>query len=181
MVGARQNIDLVTPLSLKSAFLFPIQSRDSRREVIWGGLLLLLPFLGWLLNMGHRMAMTHRMQHGQSAWPAWRRYGSLLRHGVVTFLGMVEYFAPAVACGAIGWRIQSVSLLVIAAVLWIVATMAVPGYMTHYCYSLDAREVFNPFRALRRVLEGGRAYWHAWLIVLAALGPSFLVLCLMKT
>jgi hypothetical protein len=46
--------------------------------------------------------------------------------------------------------------------------------MTHYCHSLDAREIFNPLRALRRVFEGGSSYWHAWLITLAALACSFL-------
>jgi hypothetical protein len=45
--------------------------------------------------------------------------------------------------------------------------------MTHYCHSYDAREVFNPFRALRRVFQGGKAYWHAWGIALAALMLSF--------
>ena len=46
--------------------------------------------------------------------------------------------------------------------------------MSHYCYTLDAREVFDPFRAMRRVIQGGAAYWHAWLIALAALLCSFL-------
>ena len=34
--------------------------------------------------------------------------------------------------------------------------------------------VFDPFRALRRVGQGGRDYWRAWGIALAALGLSFL-------
>jgi hypothetical protein len=38
---------------------------------------------------------------------------------------------------------------------------------------LDAREVFHPVRALRRVAEGGVQYWHAWSIALAALVCSF--------
>jgi hypothetical protein len=98
-----QSIDLSTPLSIRSAFLFPLQSRAARQEVVWGALLLCIPIVGWLL-----------------------------------------------------------------------ATAAVPGYMTHYCHSLDPREVFNPLRALRRVMEGGSGYWHAWLIALAALACSFL-------
>ena len=64
--------DLSTPLSIASSFRFPLQSRESRREVLWGAaLLVLLPGVGWLLNMGHRIVMVHRMQQGQSAWPAW--------------------------------------------------------------------------------------------------------------
>jgi hypothetical protein len=57
----------------------------------------------------------------------------------------------------------------LAACLWLVATAAIPGYITHYCHSLDAREVFNPIRALRRASEGGRRYS----ITLAALSFSF--------
>src|SRR5436190_1184935 len=60
----RQEVQLSTPLSLNSAFRFPLQSSLARREVIIGGLWLLVPVVGWLLNMGHRIAMTHRMQHG---------------------------------------------------------------------------------------------------------------------
>lgn len=57
--------------------------------------------------------------------------------------------------------------------LWLAATIAVPGYMTHYCFSLDPREIFNPLQALRRVFDGGFAYWHAWGIALSALLVSF--------
>ena len=172
--GLEQTIDLSTPLSLRHAFLFPLQSKASREEVLRGALLLCLPGVGWLLNMGHRIAMTRRMQRGLPAWPAWRDHRELLRHGTVTFLGMVEYHAPAVLVGLaarwLGWP----SLWFVAAVLWLLATAAVPGSMTHYCATLDPREVFNPRRALRRVAEGGRAYWHAWFIALAALLCSFL-------
>ena len=166
-------IDLTTPLSLRAAFFYPLQSEVARREVYWGAVLLCIPVVGWLLNMGHRIAMTNRMQHGLPAWPAWNDYRFLLYHGLVTFLGMVEYHVPAALCGFAAWRMGSWPLTVVAVALWVLATIAVPGYMTHYCYSLEAREVFNPFRALRRVFEGGRAYWHAWLIAVAALCCSF--------
>lgn len=172
--GPMRAIDLSTPLSLRSAFLFPLQSRESRREVLWGALLLCLPVVGWLLNMGHRIAMTRRMQQGLSAWPAWRDYPQLLRHGFLTFLGMVEYHAPAVVVGFLAWRQQEPVLWPLAAALWLVATAAVPGYMTHYCHSLDPREIFDPLRALRRVFEGGTEYWRAWGIALAGLACSFL-------
>ncbi len=170
---ADKKIDLTTPLSLRAAFLFPLQSTLARREVLHGGLLLLIPIVGWILNMGHRIAMTHRMQHGQSAWPAWTNYPALFKHGLITFLGMVEYHAPAVICEILARQNHSTAWHVAAAVLWLLATIAVPGFMSHYCYTLDPREVFDPLRALRRVLQGGRSYWHAWSIAFAALLMSF--------
>jgi uncharacterized protein DUF4013 len=172
MTQARR-IDLRTPLSLKSAFAFPLQTREARREVLIGAALLLLPGLGWLLNMGHRIQMVHNMQAGRSPWPAWRDYARLLKYGTVTFLGMVEYYLPAIVVGFLaGWK-GSTALLVAAALLGVGATVAIPGYMSHYCRRFDAREVFHPARALRRVRQGGRAYWRAWGITLAALAVSF--------
>ena len=169
----RGPIDLRTPLRLRSAFAFPLQTRVSRQEVLVGAVLLLLPGIGWLLNMGHRIQMVHKMRSGASPWPSWREYGRLLRDGTVTFLGMVEYCLPALVVGLLAARRGSTALLAAAAVLFVGATLAIPGYMSHYCRRFDAREIFDPARALRRVRQGGRAYWHAWGITLAALAISF--------
>lgn len=167
-------IDLRTPLSLRSAFAFPLQTRESRRELLQGAVLLLVPGVGWLLNMGHRIAFVHRMQHGRPAWPAWRGYGRLLRHGAVTFLGMLGYYLPAAAAGWAAWRGGGWALWALAGVLGAGATIAIPGFMSHYCVSFDPREIYDPLRALSRVRQGGRLYWRAWGIALAALALSFL-------
>jgi hypothetical protein len=168
-------IDLQSPLSLRTSFRFPLQSALSRREIVWGAVLLVaLPGVGWLLNMGHRIQMVHRMQHGLPAWPAWTGYRALLRHGAITFAGMAYWHAPGgavlLASALPGWR----WLLVPGALLTLAGTMAVPGYMTHYCRDFDVREVFSPLLALRRIREAGGAYWRAWGVALAALGCSLL-------
>jgi uncharacterized protein DUF4013 len=167
-------IDLGTPLRLRSAFAFPLQTREGRKELLIGATLLLLPIVGWLLNMGHRVQMVHNMQAGASPWPAWRHHSRLLKYGTVTFLGMLQYQAPAILLGILAWRAGSTVLGILAIGLGILAVLAVPGFMSHYCQRFDAREVFDPVKALRRVAQGGRAYWHAWLIALAALGVSLL-------
>src|SRR5438132_11960866 len=125
-----RSIDLSTPLSIRTAFRFPLQSRLARQEVVWGALLLCVPVVGWLLNMGHRIAMTRRMQQGLPAWPAWGNYRTLLFHGMVTFLGMVEYRAPAAAVGLAACHLESVALWFVAGALWLLAPAFVPGYMT---------------------------------------------------
>ena len=168
-------ITLRTPLSLGTSFRFPLQSREGIREVLWGAFLLVaLPGVGWLLNMGHRVMFVHRMQHGLAPWPAWRGYGRLLRHGLVTFGGMVYYYVPAAVAGYAAWRTGSLPLALAAGVFFALATVAIPGYMTHYCRAFDAREIYNPVLALSRALQGGRDYWRAWGIALAALALSFL-------
>lgn len=166
-------IDLRTPLSLRTSFAFPLQTPESRREVLMGAAWLLVPFIGWLMNMGHRVVMVHRMMRGEPAWPSWGRPGQLLWHGLVTFGGMVCYYAPGAALGGLGWRMGSMPLMAVGAVLGVLATLAIPGYMTHYCRAYDPREIYDPVRALSRALQGGRAYWRAWGIALCALALSF--------
>ena len=105
-------IDLTTPLSLEDCFRFPCRVRSRGAKYSSGPCWLLVPGLGWLLNMG-----------------------------------------PGFLIGA--------------------ATVAIPGSMSHYCRRFEAREIFDPVRALRRRLQGGLAYWRAWLIALCALAISF--------
>lgn len=170
----QQRIALGTPLSLRTSFAFPLQSPASRREVLIGGALLLVPFIGWLLNMGHRIQMVHQMQHGRPAWPAWHGWGRLFLNGLITWLGMIYYYAPSLLLVAWAWHGGPGLAWVPAALLFLAATVAIPGYMSHYCRAFDPREIFDPFRALLRVAQGGRAYWHAWAIALSALALSFL-------
>jgi hypothetical protein len=167
-------IDLQTPLDLRTSFAFPLQSRESRREVVIGAALLLIPFVGWLLNMGHRVLFVHRMLHGQPAWPAWRKWPELLKHGLITFGGMLYYYAPGLLLAGVGYRAASPLTMGAGAALLALATIAIPGYMTHYCRAFDVAEIYNPVRALSRALQGGAAYWQAWGIALAALALSFL-------
>lgn len=167
-------IDLRSPLTVRNAFLFPLQTAASRAEVALGGVLLLLPFVGWLLNMGHRIQMVHAMQEGRTPWPAWRTWRRLLRHGLVTWVGMVCYYTPALLTAWAGARTGSAVFATVAVVLFVLATVAIPGYMTHYCRRFELREIFDPFRALRRSVQGGRMYWRAWAISLLALALSFL-------
>lgn len=159
-------IDLNSELTFRNAFLFPLQSRDSRRELLIGGLWLLLLPVGWFLNMGHRIEFVHNMQMGQAPWPAWTSFGKLFKSGFLTFLGMVYYYLPGAALVYFDFPIVGVVLLLIA-------TCAIPGYMSHYCRKYELSEIFHPWRALSRVLQGGRLYWKAWAIALAALLISF--------
>jgi len=61
----------------------------------------------------------------------------------------------------------------VAGALLLAATVASPGYMSDYYREFDAAKIYDPFRALRRCIQGGIAYWHAWLIALTALAISF--------
>jgi hypothetical protein len=84
------------------------------------------------------------------------------------------YYLPGLIAASAAWSLVSVPLGFVAGALLLGATIAIPGYMSHYCREFDAAEIYNPFRALRRCMQGGSAYWHAWLITLTALALSFL-------
>jgi hypothetical protein len=167
-------IDLTSELNFKNAFRFPLQDASAKREVLIGGLWLLVPFVGWLMNMGHRVMMVHKMQHGRSPWPSWEPWPDLLKHGCVTWMGMVYYYTPAALLAGLGYALDRPWLYIPSGLLFLLATLAIPGYMSHYCRAFDYQEIFNPFRALRRAMDGGWRYWHAWLIALTALALSFL-------
>ena len=165
-------IDIRTPLTFRSAFYFPVQSKLARKETLIGGLLLMIPLVGWLLNMGHRIAIVNKMQHGLTPWPSWNMWGELLRHGGITALGMIYYFIPAILFLALAYFQNITWALSMSGLFAVLAVLAIPGYMTHYCKNYDISEIFNPFKALRRSFEGGSQYWLAWSIALTALAIS---------
>ena len=169
-----KSIDLNSPLTLRNAFMFPLQSGLAQKEVLIGAALLLVPLFGWLMNMGHRILIVHQMMNGNEPWPAWRgNWTSSLRHGAITFFGMMYYYLPGLLLGYLGYRLDLLLLIIVGGVCLSLATIAIPGYMSHYCQTFNTREIFNPFVALRRSFEIGTPYWHAWVIALSALLLSF--------
>lgn len=170
---AERRIDLRDPLTLRNSFAFPLQSPDARRDILVGGLWLFVPVVGWLMNMGHRVRVVHRLQRGETPWPAWEQPGELLRHGAITFAGMVWYGWPGVTRAALGAQLGWPALVALGVALWALAVVAIPGFMSHYCKRYDPREIFDPRRALRRVSQGGAAYWRAWSIVVPSMLLSF--------
>lgn len=167
-------IDLNSSLTFKNAFSFPLQNKVARHEILWGAVLLLIPGIGWILNMGHRIQFVHNMQNDLPPWPSWSNYRRLFYHGFITFLGMVFYYFPGLTLIGMGWEERHRVLLGAGILLSVLATLAIPGYMTHYSKSFDKSEIFNPFKSLRRVFQGGWPYWKAWSIALSALTLSFL-------
>jgi hypothetical protein len=93
--GSAAKIGLATPLSMKSAFRFPLQTIESRREMLWGALLLLLPRGGMVAEHGassgngashatwkERLAFLEKLPPPVSV-----RLYHLARHGLLLFTG----------------------------------------------------------------------------------------------
>ncbi|MCA9272705.1 MAG: hypothetical protein KDA31_06640 [Phycisphaerales bacterium] len=47
---------LESPLTSRNAFLYHIQNNRLRRDILTGAISLLVPGIGWLMNMGRRIA-----------------------------------------------------------------------------------------------------------------------------
>jgi hypothetical protein len=69
-VAAAQEIRLTDPLTLGRAFRFPLQTARSRREILIGAAWLLVPLVGWILNMG-RHGRPGMRSHFIAAGAAW--------------------------------------------------------------------------------------------------------------
>ena len=172
---ADKRITLSNPLTLRNAFRFPLQCDASRRDLIIGGFILIIPIVGWILNMGHRIVVTHTLLHDEKEpWHAWDDFPQLFKHGFITVAGMALYHLPATAVALFAYNFESVILSIIAALLWLMGTCVIPGYMTAYCVNYDPREVFNIKRSISRVLNARGAYWQAWAITLCAMLTSFI-------
>ncbi|MCB1145926.1 MAG: hypothetical protein KDK38_03935 [Leptospiraceae bacterium] len=161
---------------------FPLQSKISRYELFLGGLWMLVPVFGWLINMGHRIIMVHNLLHNQPTWPSLNHPGRALYHGCLTFAGMLFYSIPAFLCFLIAAYLhaKNIHLTIIALpvslgiVCQIIAILAIPGYMTQYCIHYDAKEIFSFSKSIRRVFQAGRWYYLAWRNAFICLLLSFL-------
>lgn len=167
-------IDLHTDLSLQNSFMFPLQNKDAFKDVIIGGLLLFIPFIGWILNMGHRIMIVHLLQNNKYPWSSWYNFPNLFKHGFITFLGMIYYYIPFFTFYYFYLRLNHLALLILSLIFFLLATIAIPGYMTHYCKDFEIKQIFNPVLAFERIIEGGKNYWKAWFIALSAMFISLL-------
>ena len=86
---------------------------------------------------------------------------------------MLFYYTPAMVFSIVYFLYPNPLCLVMAAILFGLATLLIPGYMSHYCVAFDAAQIFNVCRSFMHVFSSGGAYWHAWGIAIAALVLSF--------
>jgi len=175
-----EGADIEKPLSIRNeltfreAFRFPVHSPLARRELLIGAALLLIPFVGWVLNMGHRLHLVHHMLAGRPAHPAWSDWRSLFVRGLVATLVIIIAHLPGGSVIAVALMLDSLLLTLIGVILLLMGVFVLPGFMTFYAREFDSRVLLNPVLAIRRVLNGGSVYFKAWMIGLTAWALAFL-------
>lgn len=169
------HIDRTAPPSFRESFRFPIFTPAARRDLLIGGTTLIIPPLGWILNMGHRLDVVYRIYHGQPPYyRGFRPYGKTWIRGLKAAAAILTYLGPSLACGGAAYLYDLKSLWYVSAPLFMIAIYILPGGMTYNAAFHDISYLYRPDRALARAWEGGRNYVWAWLIALSAISLSFL-------
>ena len=162
------------PPGLLESFRFPVSTPQARKDLLVGGtvLMVLLP-IGWVLNMGHRLDVVYRIYHDKP--PYYQGFSPWLKtflRGLKALTAILLYLSPAMLCG-LGVSLGSHWLAVPGGLFFVLAVYILPGGMTYNAAFDDIRYLYRPDHALRRALEGGRAYAWAWVIALLAISLSF--------
>lgn len=173
--------------SLTECFAFPVATPAARRDILLGGTLLLLTLPGWVLNLGHRLEVVHRVYHEDPPYfRGFAPWGVTFRRGLRAFCAISIYLSPAavltglalalapaghglgeLVASPLTWRpagLATLGLLALALVASALAIFSLPGGMTYNAAFDDISYLYRPDRAFRRAVAGGRAYLRAWLI-----------------
>jgi hypothetical protein len=164
------------------AFCFPIQNSSRRRDVVIGGTVLLIPLVGWILNLGHRLDVVYRL--AERTPPYFRGFTPWMqtfKRGLRAFFAIIAYLSPsALFCmGALlrwyfaGADTLAWSLAVLSFLCFALAIFTLPGGMTINAARRDMSYLYRPDKAFRRAVDGGHRYLKSWAIALSAIALSF--------
>ena len=168
-------IDRSLPPTFEESFRFPISTSAARHDLLVGGTTLIIPPIGWVLNMGHRLDVVYRIYHNQPPYyQGFSPYGSTFLRGLKAAVAILIYLGPSLILGGLAYWESLPKLWFAAAPLFLLAIYILPGGMTYNAAFHDISYLYRPDRALARAYEGGRRYAWAWVIALSAIMLSFL-------
>ncbi len=170
-------------LTWSDAFWFPVSTPEARRDIVTGGVLvLLLLIFGWLLNLGNRLEVVARLYRGEE--PIFRGFSPWVhtfRRGCVSFLAITLYLSPSAILAAVAVGIEFGGLelahwpfAVGSALAFGLAIFTLPGGMTVYACESDLTVLRDPRRAFQRAWTRRVAYFKAWRIAILSVALSSL-------
>jgi len=162
-------------VEIREALSFPLSSEAARRDLLVGGTVLwMLPGVGWILNLGHRLDVVYRIFHGEAPYyRGFAPWGPCFKRGLKAFAAICTYLSPAALCAGLAY-LTSPALYVLSGVFFCLAIYTLPGGMTYNAAYNDISYLYRPDKALKRAVEGGAAYLWAWCVAILAVTGSAL-------
>jgi hypothetical protein len=167
-------------LTVRDAFLFPVATKEARRDLLIGGLLLGLLLIGWILNLGNRLNVVSRLSADDRPYfRGFRPWGHTFRRGCISFATISSYLSPAVALAVVTvWLTRPDSpargvCAALAVAAFCLGVFTLPGCMTVYAVEGDASALRHPAAAFARAWRHRRTYLFAWWIALLSVFVSF--------
>lgn len=82
-------------MDIGRAFSSVTKDPDWVKKVLIGGLMVLIPIIGWLLLIGYGVAIVRRVYEGNDTLlPAWDDWGNRLTQGLIFFVGSLIWSLP---------------------------------------------------------------------------------------
>jgi hypothetical protein len=161
--------------TLKECFRFPLSSAEARADLMTGGSVLFIPLIGWILNLGHRLNVVHRMSKDEAnPFHGFKPWNATFMRGLKAATAITCYLSPSIVCALLARQFHIFELWYATALLFGLAIYSLPGGMTYNAVYDDLRYLYRPDMAFQRAMEGGRKYLKAWGIALVAVTLSFL-------
>lgn len=157
---------------------FPLRFATRRRDIAVGACLLVaVPGIGWLLNLGHRWRVMERLYANDPPW--FRGFtplaGTLGRGFGVAAMG-IAYLGPGVTLVVSGLLIDRLALLLVGCGigLMLLAFHAFPVAMARFAQSRDPRWLLGHRAAYLEACSYGRPYVRMWMLTWGAIAISVL-------
>lgn len=169
-------------LSWRKSFLFPLETKEARRDLVVGGLAVLLTLIfGWILNLGYRLVVINRVYRDEK--PYFRGFApwkETFWRGFVAFLAISLYLSPAAVSGLTAILIRNYQpssmqwiFVGTSIVLLLFAVFTLPSGMTVYAAEGTTMLLRSPKQAFLRAWKKRNIYTKAWIISFAAILLSF--------
>jgi hypothetical protein len=84
------------------SFTYMFKQPDVWKKILIGGLLLLVPVIGWLWVGGYTLRTLRSVMTGSENLPEWTRWGDLATQGIYVWLGGLIYGLPGAVLGRLG-------------------------------------------------------------------------------
>lgn len=157
---------------------FPVRRRGRRRDMAIGALLLVaLPGVGWVLNLGHRWRVMERLYTDDPPWfRGFTPLGGTLARGLGVVAMGGAYLGPGAIVVAVGLSVEDArsgtALVGLGFALLLLAFHSFPVAMARFAMSRDVRWLVGHRMAYREACSHGRPYVRMWAITWTAIALS---------